>query len=194
MCASSLIPPSPPSPPSPPPTAFTELEMMKLWKGLYVCMWHSDKPLVQVRAATPCRCVCVCVSVGRGGTRDCATPSVTPAPRRNWQRVLHRLYTLCRAGELVSWARSALVFHLPLTSSPPPPLPLSPSPPLPLPSPSHFLALLFLKCFFSTMSREWLSIDRLRLDKFYTVSRGGGGRGGRESGKEEEEGRVGRRR
>lgn len=39
--------------------AFTELEMMKLWKGLYMCMWHSDKPLVQVRAAVQC--------VGGGG-------------------------------------------------------------------------------------------------------------------------------
>ena len=27
---------------------FTELEFLKLWKGLFVCMWHSDKPLVQV--------------------------------------------------------------------------------------------------------------------------------------------------
>ena len=28
--------------------AFDELEMLKLWKGLYLTMWHSDKPLVQV--------------------------------------------------------------------------------------------------------------------------------------------------
>lgn len=27
---------------------FTEMELLKLWKGLHVCMWHSDKPLVQV--------------------------------------------------------------------------------------------------------------------------------------------------
>ena len=26
--------------------------MMKLWKGLHMCMWHSDKPLVQVSAVT----------------------------------------------------------------------------------------------------------------------------------------------
>ena len=25
-----------------------EMELLKLWKGLHVCMWHSDKPLVQV--------------------------------------------------------------------------------------------------------------------------------------------------
>ena len=35
-------------------TGFTEMELLKLWKGLHVCMWHSDKPLVQV---------CVCASV-----------------------------------------------------------------------------------------------------------------------------------
>ena len=28
--------------------AFDEVELLKLWKGLYVSMWHSDKPLVQV--------------------------------------------------------------------------------------------------------------------------------------------------
>jgi hypothetical protein len=28
-------------------------DMNKLWKGLYFCFWHSDKPKVQV-------CVCVC--------------------------------------------------------------------------------------------------------------------------------------
>ena len=31
---------------------FTELQMMKLWRGLHVCMWHSDKPLVQVNTFT----------------------------------------------------------------------------------------------------------------------------------------------
>ena len=27
---------------------FDHLEMLKLWKGLYFCMWMADKPLVQV--------------------------------------------------------------------------------------------------------------------------------------------------
>lgn len=40
--------------------AFDELEMLKLWKGLYLTMWHSDKPLVQVGL---CVCCCVCVAV-----------------------------------------------------------------------------------------------------------------------------------
>ncbi|KAL5457137.1 hypothetical protein EMCRGX_G034377 [Ephydatia muelleri] len=29
----------------------SELELLKLWKGLFVCMWHSDKPLVQEELA-----------------------------------------------------------------------------------------------------------------------------------------------
>ena len=39
--------------------------------------------------------------------------------------------------------------------------------------------LLFIKCFFAIMVREWLSIDRLRLDKFYMVCVKGGGGGKR---------------
>ena len=39
-------------------TGFTELEFLKLWKGLYTCMWHSDKPLVQVRVAREGRSCC----------------------------------------------------------------------------------------------------------------------------------------
>ena len=27
---------------------FDHVEMLKLWKGLYFCMWMADKPLVQV--------------------------------------------------------------------------------------------------------------------------------------------------
>ena len=33
------------------PAAFTELELLKLWKGLFFCMWMSDKPLVQEQLA-----------------------------------------------------------------------------------------------------------------------------------------------
>ncbi|KAK4023702.1 hypothetical protein OUZ56_009101 [Daphnia magna] len=29
------------------PDAFTDDELMKLWKGLFYCMWMSDKPLIQ---------------------------------------------------------------------------------------------------------------------------------------------------
>lgn len=28
-------------------SAFSELDFMRIWKGLYYCMWMSDKPLVQ---------------------------------------------------------------------------------------------------------------------------------------------------
>ena len=27
---------------------FGELDLMKVWKGLFYCMWMSDKPLIQV--------------------------------------------------------------------------------------------------------------------------------------------------
>jgi ribosomal RNA-processing protein 1 len=78
--------------------AFSELEMLKLWRGLYMCMWHSDKPLVQEELA------------------------------ENLASFVHVL------------VRREVVF-------------------------------LFIKSFFSIMSREWLSIDRLRLDKFYMLIR-----------------------
>lgn len=32
-------------------TPFSELDFMKLWKGLFFSMWHSDKPLTQQRLA-----------------------------------------------------------------------------------------------------------------------------------------------
>ncbi len=34
---------------------FSELEFLKLWKGLHTCMWHSDKPLVQVSVVAVAR-------------------------------------------------------------------------------------------------------------------------------------------
>eukprot|EP00039_Didymoeca_costata_P007034 m.95708 g.95708 ORF g.95708 m.95708 type:complete len:298 (-) comp13509_c0_seq1:40-933(-) len=30
---------------------FTEMELLKLWKGLFYCMWMSDKPLIQEEVA-----------------------------------------------------------------------------------------------------------------------------------------------
>lgn len=32
-------------------TAFTEADFMRLWKGLFYCMWMSDKPLIQEELA-----------------------------------------------------------------------------------------------------------------------------------------------
>ena len=37
---------------SKPGDSFDQLDMMKLWKGLFYCMWFSDKPLVQQDLAT----------------------------------------------------------------------------------------------------------------------------------------------
>ena len=30
---------------------FSDVEMMRLWKGLYYCFWMSDKPLIQEELA-----------------------------------------------------------------------------------------------------------------------------------------------
>ena len=27
---------------------FSEVDLLKIWKGLFYCMWMSDKPLIQV--------------------------------------------------------------------------------------------------------------------------------------------------
>jgi ribosomal RNA-processing protein 1 len=77
---------------------FSELELLKLWKGLFYCMWMADKPVVQ-----------------------------------------HEL-----AEEL---AKLQGRFRAPAN------------------------ALLFAKTFFETMRREWGGLDRLRLDKFYSLIR-----------------------
>ena len=45
---------------------FDELEMLKLWKGLYLTMWHSDKPLMQVELG-----VRVSLGVYAGGESYC---------------------------------------------------------------------------------------------------------------------------
>ncbi|MCJ1476000.1 hypothetical protein MMC13_004664 [Lambiella insularis] len=76
---------------------FTDLELLKLWKGLFFCMWHSDRPIPQQRLAL---------------------------------------------------ALSHLL--LPLSTT---------------------LFLPFLTAFWTTISREWTSIDALRMDKFMRLVR-----------------------
>ena len=66
--------------------AFDELEMLKLWKGLYLTMWHSDKPLVQVDLVV---CQLVCMHVVKA--------SVFIKHRRIWQRTLQALCTYSSA-------------------------------------------------------------------------------------------------
>lgn len=74
-----------------------ELELAKIWKALFYCMWHSDKPKVQAELAE-------------------------------------------RLGGLVHAVPGSR-------------------------------ATLFAKVFWATMMREWMGIDRLRLNKFYTLQR-----------------------
>jgi len=77
---------------------FSYSEMIKIWKGLYYCMWMSDKPLVQEKLAD-------------------------------------------------SIAKLILCFgHLDAS-------------------------YLFLNCAFSTLTREWNGLDRLRVDKFMVLVR-----------------------
>ncbi|MCJ1284699.1 hypothetical protein MMC26_004035 [Xylographa opegraphella] len=76
---------------------FTDLEILKLWKGLFFCMWHSDRPIPQQRLAL---------------------------------------------------ALSQLLLPLPIS-----------------------LFIPFLRAFWTTMSREWTSIDALRMDKFMRLVR-----------------------
>jgi hypothetical protein len=36
----------------------SELDMLKLWKGIYFCFWHSDKEPVQVGGMVHLMCMC----------------------------------------------------------------------------------------------------------------------------------------
>jgi len=74
-----------------------EVDMLKLWKGLFYCMWFSDKPLIQEELAD------------------------------SLSEMIHLF------------------------------------------KPHSSQGILFAKVFLTTMGREWHSIDRLRMDKFYML-------------------------
>ncbi|OCT93543.1 hypothetical protein XELAEV_18011221mg [Xenopus laevis] len=77
---------------------FTQEELIKIWKGLFYCMWMQDKPLLQEALA------------------------------HSMSQLVHALHTQQSQN-------------------------------------------LFLRTFWQTLNREWNGIDRLRLDKFYTLMR-----------------------
>ncbi|XP_060054778.1 ribosomal RNA processing protein 1 homolog A isoform X2 [Erinaceus europaeus] len=77
---------------------FTHEELLKVWKGLFYCMWMQDKPLLQEDLG------------------------------RTIARLVHAFQT-------------------------------------------NEAQLLFLQTFWQTLSREWTGLDRLRLDKFYSLMR-----------------------
>ncbi|XP_036707477.1 ribosomal RNA processing protein 1 homolog A [Balaenoptera musculus] len=77
---------------------FTHDELLKVWKGLFYCMWMQDKPLLQEELG------------------------------RTISQLIHAFQTT---------------------------------------EAQH----LFLQTFWQTMNREWMGIDRLRLDKFYVLMR-----------------------
>ncbi|XP_051871202.1 ribosomal RNA processing protein 1 homolog A-like [Pristis pectinata] len=77
---------------------FSQEELLKIWKGIFYCMWMQDKPLLQEELA---------------------------------DSISHLVHTFRNLDA----------------------------------------KFLFLETFFQTMNREWNGIDRLRLDKFYTLIR-----------------------
>lgn len=77
---------------------FTQEELLKVWKGLFYCMWMQDKPLQQEELG------------------------------RTIAQLVHAFYTMEAQRQ-------------------------------------------FLRAFWQTMNREWVGIDRLRLDKFYMLMR-----------------------
>ncbi|XP_072115930.1 ribosomal RNA processing protein 1 homolog B-like [Mobula birostris] len=81
-----------------PSGGFSQEELLKIWKGIFYCMWMQDKPLLQEELADTI------------------------------SRLVHTFRNLDAK-------------------------------------------FLFLETFFQTMNREWNGIDRLRLDKFYTLIR-----------------------
>ncbi|GAA5961840.1 hypothetical protein JCM3765_004092 [Sporobolomyces pararoseus] len=94
-----------------PDSRLEELEMAKLWKGIYYCFWMSDKPLVQQALAQTLADLTLVVR-----------PKSTK-PEKNGR---------------VERVKSTLAF---------------------------------LKGFWSTVCREWVGLDRLRIDKFYLLIR-----------------------
>jgi len=78
-------------------SSLTLMELLKIWKGLFYCMWLSDKPLVQQELAL------------------------------QLSKLVHKL--------------------------------------------SKDKVLLFLSAFHQIMDTEWISIDKLRVDKFYMLMR-----------------------
>lgn len=151
-----------------------EGDMLKIWKGLFFCFWHSDKAPVQVRGAPA-----AAASRPRSFARAWLDPSPGTAP--SCRPVARR----ARGGKC-GGARSAHSLHGPAPPArrarplTPPPSSKSSLPPqadlaqrlaslLPqLPPPT---AALYFNCFLATMRREWFAIDYHRLDKFLMLVR-----------------------
>ena len=54
-----------------------ELELMRIWKALFYCMWHSDKPKVQAELAETLGAL---VHAARGALRCCTGSSFAASP------------------------------------------------------------------------------------------------------------------
>lgn len=77
---------------------FSELELLKLWKGLHVCMWHSDKPHVQEELAESIASLVLNFSSPDGGVDYIRVFFLTIA--REWHNIdrlrLDKFYMLIR--------------------------------------------------------------------------------------------------
>jgi len=136
----------------------SELDMMKIWKGLFFCFWHSDKAPVQVRAAEcwllePCTiwsCRVIRVSLD--------------APGANLEYSCHEVTSLSQLMYVPTPPH-----HTHPSNNPQADLAQRLASMLPqLPPPT---ARLYFGCFLATMRREWFAIDYHRLDKFLMLVR-----------------------
>ncbi|XP_037086051.1 ribosomal RNA processing protein 1 homolog A-like isoform X2 [Pollicipes pollicipes] len=66
-------------------SAFSELELLKLWKGLFYCMWMSDKPLVQEELAEELSQLVHLFPHGQDAVTFCSTFFTTMA--REWHSI-----------------------------------------------------------------------------------------------------------
>ncbi|XP_070263206.1 ribosomal RNA processing protein 1 homolog A [Myotis yumanensis] len=124
---------------------FTHDELLKVWKGLFYCMWMQDKLLLQEELG---RTISQLVHAfqtteARGFTHD--------ELLKVWKGLFYCMWMQDKPllQEELGRTISQLVHAFQTTEA----------------------QNLFLQTFWQTMSREWTGIDRLRLDKFYMLMR-----------------------
>ncbi|KAG9331087.1 hypothetical protein JZ751_020285, partial [Albula glossodonta] len=116
-----------------PKGGFTLEELLKIWKGLFYCLWMQDKPLLQEELSTQISGL---------------IHSLQNTDSRKWARLLSVCVCVRECTcvyEIVFHSFSCFYFSL-----------------------AEFL---FLESFLLTVNREWNGIDRLRMDKFYSLVR-----------------------
>jgi hypothetical protein len=113
--------------------ADARLQMMKMWKALFYCVWMSDKPAVQAELVTAVAML----------PRKLLSPPPQPPPTNNTKRA---------AAAAAAAAASSSASSAPSAAS-------------------QARAALFFECAFSTLRREWMGLDRYRVDKYLLLLR-----------------------